>query len=326
MRERTEGTKGGKPKPSSEATAPLPGLTISADDWQKLRHFDHAEPHRVLGAHPLQMGGQSGVVVRAFHPDAVRAECIFGDGRSPHGRSSGDKPLAGARGSVKVEEPLAGARGSYGTLPDGRGSNKTGGMGIEMVEVEEGGLFATFIPEATLPSARQEPRPPGYRLRFTFADGNTWERGDPYRFPPTFGELDQHLFNEGKHRRLWECMGAHARKVDGQHGVAFAVWAPNARRVSVVGDFCAWDGRLFPMRTMGSSGVFELFIPDLVPGDLYKFEIKTQEGALRIKTDPFGREMEGAPNHASRVTKTTYERSEERRVGKECRSRWSPYH
>ena len=100
-----------------------------------------------------------------------------------------------------------------------------------------------------------------YRLRFHFADGRTWERDDPYRFLPTLGELDLHLFGEGTHRRLWQHLGAHPRRVDGTAGVAFAVWAPNAQRVSVVGDFCGWDGRLFPMRQLGSSGVFELFVP-----------------------------------------------------------------
>jgi 1,4-alpha-glucan branching enzyme len=90
-----------------------------------------------------------------------------------------------------------------------------------------------------------------------------WERDDPYRFLPTLGDVDLHLFNEGTHRRVGERLGARVMEMDGVEGTAFAVWAPAARRVSVVGDFCRWDGRLFPMRALGSSGVFELFVPGL---------------------------------------------------------------
>ena len=161
------------------------------------------------------------------------------------------------------------------------------------------GLFAGFLAGVTVPFA--------YRLRLRFADGNVWERDDPYRFLPTVGALDLHLFNEGTHRRLWQHLGAHVRTIDGTTGVAFAVWAPNARRVSVVGDFCGWDGRLFPMRQLGSSGVFELFVPDLGAGMLYKFELLTEAGALRLKTDPFAAALERPPGTASRVVApTTY--------------------
>jgi 1,4-alpha-glucan branching enzyme len=162
-----------------------------------------------------------------------------------------------------------------------------------------GGLFAAFLPGVTLPFA--------YRLRFHFLDGNAWQRGDPYRFPPTLGDLDLHLFGEGTHRRLWRHLGAHVRRVDDTIGVAFAVWAPTAQRVSVVGDFCRWDGRLLPMRQLGSSGVFELFVPELAAGALYKYEILTAAGALRLKTDPFAAAMESSPGTASRVVApTTY--------------------
>jgi len=140
-----------------------------------------------------------------------------------------------------------------------------------------------------------------YWLRFRFADGGTWERGDPYRFLPTLGELDLHLFNEGTHRRLWERLGARVVTQQGASGVAFAVWAPNARRVSVVGDFCNWDGRLLPMRQVGASGVYELFVPDVGAGAYYKYEILTREGALRPKTDPCAAAMEVPPGTASRV-------------------------
>ncbi|MHC4844791.1 MAG: 1,4-alpha-glucan branching protein GlgB [Planctomycetota bacterium] len=122
-----------------------------------------------------------------------------------------------------------------------------------------------------------------------------------HRLPPTVGELDLHLFNEGRHRRLWEILGAHPQSIDGIEGTGFAVWAPNARRVSVVGDFCEWDGRRFPMRTLGSSGVHELFIPCVGPGDLYKFEVIGADGELRLKTDPCAYKHEQYPGTASIV-------------------------
>ncbi|HEY4131844.1 MAG TPA: 1,4-alpha-glucan branching protein GlgB, partial [Gemmatimonadaceae bacterium] len=137
--------------------------------------------------------------------------------------------------------------------------------------------------------------------RFYYPDGAVWERVDPYRFLPTLGDVDLHLFNEGTHRQLWKKLGAHVRTMDGVNGVAFAVWAPNARRVSVIGDFCGWDGRVFPMRSLGSSGVWELFIPEIGPGSLYKFELLTRDGSLRVKTDPFAFKMEQFPGDASIV-------------------------
>jgi len=161
------------------------------------------------------------------------------------------------------------------------------------MERVQGGLFSAFLAGATLPLR--------YRLRFHFAGGSVWERGDPYAFLPTLGDVDLHLFNEGTHRRLWEMLGAHPRTVDGVAGTSFAVWAPNARRVSLVGNFCGWDGRLLPMRLLGSSGVFELFVPDVGPGALYKYELLTREGHLRVKTDPFAASMEQPPGNASRV-------------------------
>ncbi|HKV51482.1 MAG TPA: 1,4-alpha-glucan branching protein GlgB, partial [Gemmatimonadaceae bacterium] len=160
------------------------------------------------------------------------------------------------------------------------------------------GLFEAFVQNAAVPLA--------YRLRFRFAGGGTWDRGDPYRFLPTLGEMDLHLFNEGTHLRLWDVFGAHVREIDGERGTSFAVWAPTARRVSVVGDFNGWDGRLLPMRSMGASGVFELFVPGVEPGAFYKFEILTADGALRVKSDPLAFAMELPPGTASRVAESRH--------------------
>jgi 1,4-alpha-glucan branching enzyme len=124
---------------------------------------------------------------------------------------------------------------------------------------------------------------------------------DPYSFLPTYGEIDQYLFGSGVHYLLYQVMGARLAQQQGVSGVKFAVWAPSARRVSVVGDFNYWDGRVNPMRSMGRSGVWELFIPELQEGERYKFEIKTQAGELRIKSDPYGYWHELRPLTASVV-------------------------
>jgi len=167
------------------------------------------------------------------------------------------------------------------------------GETVAMERWEGTSLHWVFLPGRTFPIR--------YRLRFRFPGDTTHEREDPYRFPPTVGEMDAHLFNEGTHRRLWEVLGARLRTLDGVEGASFAVWAPSARRVSVVGDFCRWDGRVFPMRGIGSSGIFEIFIPGIPPDTLYKYEILTADGHLRIKTDPFAVSMEYSAGHASRV-------------------------
>jgi 1,4-alpha-glucan branching enzyme len=114
------------------------------------------------------------------------------------------------------------------------------------------------------------------------------------------GELDAYLFAEGTHRHLWQVLGAHSARVDGADGVRFAVWAPRARRVSVVGDFCEWDGRRHPMRSV-RAGIWELFVPGVREGALYKYELETAAGALRLKTDPLAFAMELPPRTASRV-------------------------
>jgi 1,4-alpha-glucan branching enzyme len=218
---------------------------------------------------------------------ADRVRLLAGEHSSPHS-VLGLHPaiVAGVRGAfLRAFHPDAVAA-EY-LLPDGRIGTLASSQG--------GGIFEAFLEDVELPF--------DYRLRFRFADGNVLERRDPYRFLPTLGDLDLHLLGEGNHRRLWRHLGAHLRRMDGVDGVAFAVWAPNARRVSVVGDFCRWDGRLFVMRHLGASGVFELFIPDLGEGALYKYEILTQEGMLRTKTDPLARSMERPPGTASRVVR-----------------------
>jgi 1,4-alpha-glucan branching enzyme len=140
-----------------------------------------------------------------------------------------------------------------------------------------------------------------YRLRVTVGR-ETREIEDPYRFPPLLGEVDIYLLAEGTHWRAYEKLGAHPTAIDGVEGVGFAVWAPNARRVSVVGPFNQWDGRRHPMRYHQSCGVWEIFVPGVEPGALYKYEIKSHaSGLLALKSDPFAFSAERPPGTASIV-------------------------
>lgn len=140
-----------------------------------------------------------------------------------------------------------------------------------------------------------------YDLQVTNQDGTQWQMRDPYSFLPTLAASDLYLFGLGDDRKLYDKFGAQLREFDGVRGVAFAVWAPNARRVSVVGDFNGWDGRRHLMRLLGTSGVWEIFVPNLEVGAHYKFEIVGADGELRLKTDPFGFYFELAPKNAAIV-------------------------
>ena len=124
---------------------------------------------------------------------------------------------------------------------------------------------------------------------------------DPYRFWPTIGDLDLHLFSEGKHEHIYRVLGAHCCEHEGVAGVRFATWAPNAQRVSVVGDFNHWHGLRHPMRARGLSGVWELFIPGLDGGEKYKFELCDASGELHLKADPYGNRFEMRPATAAIV-------------------------
>ncbi len=170
---------------------------------------------------------------------------------------------------------------------------------VAMMPLGVRGTFGVLLKGKSLPLR--------YRLRFHFAGGGVWEQDDPYRFLPSLGEMDIYLISEGTHRRLWDVMGAHPRQLDGVDGVAFAVWAPNAQGVSVVGDFCRWDARRLPMRMLGASGVFELFLPGISAGALYKYRILGPHGEVRLKADPFAASMELPPSTASRVAASSYQ-------------------
>jgi 1,4-alpha-glucan branching enzyme len=203
---------------------------------------DLSDPHRLLGAHPLD----GGVVVRAFRPAAAKVV-------------------------VRPE----------------------GGDAVELEQRHPAGVFEGLLPGAKLPLR--------YELDVEYAGGERFTLRDPYAFTPTLGDIDLYLAGEGRHEELYAKLGAHPLELDGVVGVAFAVWAPAARSLSVVGDFNGWDGRLHPMRALGASGIWELFVPEVPVGARYKFELRTQDGALALRADPFAFEAEVPPETASIV-------------------------
>lgn len=163
-----------------------------------------------------------------------------------------------------------------------------------MLGVDSSGGYVGILPPET-------PWPLAYRVRM-FRGDDAWEAEDPYRFPPFLGELDRHLMAEGRHRRLFEKLGAHLTTIEGVAGVAFAVWAPNAKRVSVVGEFNDWDGRRHPMRLHPGCGVWEIFVPGVAEGASYKYELIGASGEiLPLKADPYAFSCERSPATASRV-------------------------
>ncbi len=162
-----------------------------------------------------------------------------------------------------------------------------------MTKIEGSEFFEAVLVERQTPFR--------YQIEFTDFSGRIQRFADPYSFMPVLGELDLHLFGEGKHLEIYEKLGSHVMTIDGVRGVCFAVWAPNAQRVSVIGNFNQWDGRRHPMRLHPGVGVWEIFIPGLGEGEIYKYEIKTRQGLLRIKTDPYAVRMELRPNNAAVV-------------------------
>ena len=180
---------------------------------------------------------------------------------------------------------------------------RAGSTSAELSLVDPAGVWEGEVAGATLPLA--------YELEVTYADGGTFTLKDPYAFLPTLGELDVHLAGEGRHEEIYTHLGAHVRTVDGVKGTSFAVWAPAAKGVSVVGDHNSWDGRLHPMRALGASGIWELFVPDVGSGSRYKYEIRTQNGDLLLKADPYAFATEHPPLTSSVVFESDFSWSDD---------------
>jgi 1,4-alpha-glucan branching enzyme len=225
-------------------------MLLNQDELLALTGLRHRSPHELLGMH--QLGDGSGLVVRAFLPQADQVEI-----EPVHEK---DKPR------------------------------------FRLQRIHESGLFEGVTTSDSSVYA--------YDLVVTDRRGKVSRTRDPYSFLPTVGEADLYLFGKGDERRIYEKLGAHLRTFDGVSGASFAVWAPNARRVSVVGDFNAWDGCRHPMRSLGPSGVWEIFVPGVARGAHYKFELENHHGHLVLKTDPYGFFFEIPPKNASIVWET----------------------
>ncbi|MFC6705853.1 1,4-alpha-glucan branching protein GlgB [Flexivirga alba] len=226
------------------------------------------------------------------HQTALRTEVahelLVGRYGDPH-RLLG--PHVGESGAlVRVFRPMAST--VQVQLPDGTRAD---------LQHDYEGLWSGPLPTAEVPD---------YRVVTTYDDGVEHVTDDPYRFLPTLGEIDLHLIAEGRHEQLWTVLGAHLHRYDSPQGAvdgtSFAVWAPNARGVRLVGDFNTWGGQGHPMRRL-SGGVWELFVPGVGVGNRYKFDILGPDGTWREKADPLARLAETAPATASVVTASTYE-------------------
>src|SRR5207248_2890177 len=245
---------------------------------------------------------------------AVRIGAPARVGENPRRRSAGGgmrRPTSLAHVDQQIQRLLdlshPDPHSLLGIHPDGDGVVvRTFRPGAERVTVlpDFGGRIPAVHRRGGVFEARLNNRPElfGYLIEVRYPGSAIFTLRDPYSFPPTLGELDSHLAAEGRHERLWERLGAHPAHHRGTYGTSFAVWAPTARSVSVVGDFNSWDGRLHPMRALGSTGIWELFVPEVGPGTRYKFEVRPGSGGARLlKADPLAFRTEAPPQTASVV-------------------------
>jgi 1,4-alpha-glucan branching enzyme len=194
------------------------------------------------------------------------------------------------------------------------------GTRYEAAPVFRGGVFEARLPQ----------QPGDYRLEVVYPDGHggtdSYVVDDPYRWLPTLGQIDQHLIREGRHEQLWTVLGAHVRGYDTPggrvEGVSFAVWAPNARGVKVTGDFDYWEARAYPLRSLGSSGVWEIFVPGVQAGSRYRYHVLGADGQWRVKSDPMAFATEVPPANASVVTVSDYEWNDDEWLTQRAEARW----
>ncbi|HEY0357155.1 MAG TPA: 1,4-alpha-glucan branching protein GlgB, partial [Mycobacteriales bacterium] len=236
-------------------------------------------------------------------------------------RAELDRLVSGAHHNphaILGAHPAGGDRTVVRTLRPGAVSValRAGDTKADLRKVHDGGVF-----EGTVEGPVGD-----YRLGVTYDDGFEHLVDDPYRWLPTLGEVDLHLIGEGRHERLWTALGSHVRSYDTPGGpvtgTSFAVWAPNARGIRVLGDFNHWDGRAFPMRSLGSSGVWELFVPGVGEGTRYKFAILGADGVWREKADPLAFATEHPPATASVVAVSHHTWQDAEWLARRAQTRW----
>ncbi|MEU2762679.1 MULTISPECIES: 1,4-alpha-glucan branching enzyme [unclassified Streptomyces] len=254
------------PAPAATATKPAPARRA------RPKRADAAPPR------PRQAGDGQGARPAPALDGADRGRLLAGDHHAPHD-VLGAHPIPGGV-LVRALRPFARTVTVLAT-----------GLRAELHD-DGDGFFSGVLPV---------PQVPAYRLEVVY-DDNTIEVEDPYRFWPAIGELDLHLIGEGRHEELWRALGAEPMEHQGVTGTRFTLWAPNARGVRITGDFTYWDGTGFPMRSLGSTGVWELFLPGVGEGALYKFDICRPDGSHTVRADPMARRTEVPPATASIVT------------------------
>ncbi|MEU3702690.1 1,4-alpha-glucan branching enzyme [Streptomyces anulatus] len=232
---------------------------------------------------PRQTGDGQGARPAPALDGADRGRLLAGDHHAPHD-VLGAHPIPGGV-LVRALRPFARSVTVLAT-----------GLRAELHD-DGDGFFSGVLPV---------PEAPAYRLEVAY-DDNTIEVGDPYRFWPAIGELDLHLIGEGRHEELWRALGSEPMEHQGVAGTRFTLWAPNARGVRITGDFNYWDGTGFPMRSLGSTGVWELFLPGVGEGTLYKYDICRPDGSHTVRADPMARRTEVPPATASIVTASHHE-------------------
>ncbi|MDO4919267.1 1,4-alpha-glucan branching protein GlgB [Kocuria sp.] len=333
------------PRPTDRSSSDpeqQPRVTPAASQDDAARSARAAQPSPSAASEPRAVGGAAPTVSGAPAPVAAAAAAASETSDAPvparvggtgaagdAATSSGPEGASGgpAGGPVPVTEEVlsAVAEGRFhdphavlGAHPNPDGSVTIRTLrrfatavsartpdGTFPLEHEWGGIFTGVVP------AHDEGQIPDYRLEVTYAGKAPELVDDPYRFAPTLGDLDLHLIGEGRHETLWTVLGAHVRHYPSPlgdvTGVSFAVWAPNAQAVRVIGDFNGWDGSEHAMRSLGSSGVWELFVPGMKSGDTYKFRIQGADGAWRDKADPMAFGTEIPPSTASRVFDSEYQ-------------------
>ncbi|WP_318708991.1 1,4-alpha-glucan branching protein GlgB [Candidatus Acetatifactor stercoripullorum] len=215
-------------------------------------------------------------------------EIIYSESDNPHALLGPHK----AGGQTLVQAYFPGAKEVFLQLDEEQAGEEkeAGGCDIAMETADEDGYFAVLLPERQLKA---------YQYLVIYGNGVSVTRKDPYRHSPVITKSDTEKFKNGIHYTIYEKLGAHPMEHEGERGTYFAVWAPNALRVSVVGDFNQWDGRVHQMRRLWDSGIFELFVPDAKAGDNYKFELKLKGGLTYLKADPYGNAAQKRPETAS---------------------------
>ena len=251
----------------TSGTAPAvvaPSVVPDQAELDRLIEGTHAQPHSVLGQHPLAPGRTA---IRTLRPEASAVSVVVQGDRTP------------------------------------------------LEQVHPGGIFSGVI----------DSDPTDYRLEVSYGDQQVLV-DDPYRWLPTLGDLDLHLLGEGRHEQLWNVLGAHVRTYDTPAGevtgTSFAVWAPNARAIRIVGDFDYWSGRSFPMRSMGATGIWELFVPGVGDGVRYKFQVLGADGQWRDKADPMAFATEVPPATASVVFTSQHEWNDAEWLAKRAETPW----